>query len=183
MRGGRRARGGATAADTLAPTVSDQLLNVLKFCLLALIYLFLFRVLRAVWAEISPPKVAVPARSKTPKPVKAPKASKGSKADRAARTPLLPSQLVVVDPPEQRGRAYPLGPEISVGRGSGCQVMVDDTFVSTVHARVFLSDGHYVVEDLGSTNGTYLNKRKVDGPMTMNRGDRLQVGNTVLELE
>ena len=160
--------------------MSDQLLNVLKFCLLALIYLFLFRVLRAVWAEISPPKVPVPARAKAPKPVKAPKATKASRAE---RVPSLPSQLVVIDPPEQRGRAYPLGPEISVGRGSGCQVLVEDTFVSTVHARVFLGDGNYVVEDLGSTNGTYLNKRKVDGPMTMNRGDRLQVGNTVLELE
>jgi pSer/pThr/pTyr-binding forkhead associated (FHA) protein len=160
--------------------VSDQLLNVLKFCLLALVYLFLFRVLRAVWAEISPPKVAAPVRTKAPKPVKAPKAGKGQRAPRA---PLLPSQLLVVDPPEQRGRAYPLGPEITVGRGSGCQVTVDDTFASTVHARVFLGDGNYVVEDLGSTNGTYLNKRKVDGPMTMNRGDRLQVGNTVLELE
>jgi pSer/pThr/pTyr-binding forkhead associated (FHA) protein len=162
--------------------VSEQLLTVLKFCLLVLIYLFLFRVLRAVWAEISPPKA--PARAKAPKPVKAARATKPTKADRAApRVPLLPSQLTVVDPPEQRGRVYPLGPEISVGRGSGCQVMVEDTFASTVHARVFLGDGNYVVEDLGSTNGTYLNKRKVDGPMTMNRGDRLQVGNTVLELE
>ena len=161
--------------------MSEQLLNVLKFCLLALIYLFLFRVLRAVWAEISPPKVP---RAKAPKPVRATKPAKPTKAERAApRVPTLPSQLTVVDPPEQRGRAFSLGPEISVGRGSGCQVMVEDTFASTVHARVYLGDGHYVVEDLGSTNGTYLNKRKVDGPMTMNRGDRLQVGNTVLELE
>lgn len=163
--------------------MSDQLLTVLKFCLLALIYLFLFRVLRAVWAEISPPKIAVPARGKAPKPVKAPRAAKPAKGSRPAPVPMLPSQLLVVDPPEQRGRSYPLGSEITVGRGSGCQVLVDDTFVSTVHARVFLGDGNYVVEDLGSTNGTYLNKRKVDGPMTMNRGDRLQVGNTVLELE
>lgn len=162
--------------------MSDQLLTVLKFCLLALVYLFLFRVLRAVWAEISPPKVAVPARGRAPKPVKAPKATR-TKGAGPAPVPTLPSQLLVVDPPEQRGRAYPLGPEITVGRGSGCQVLVDDTFASTVHARVFLGNGNYVVEDLGSTNGTYLNKRKVDGPMTMNRGDRLQVGNTVLELE
>jgi len=182
--GWRGARVDGGAADTLASTVSEQLLTVLKFCLLALVYLFLFRVLRAVWAEISPPKVAVPVRAKAPKPVKAPRAAKPSKVDRvASRPPALPSQLIVVDPPEQRGRAYPLGPEISVGRGSGCQVLVADTYASTVHARVFLGDGHYVVEDLGSTNGTYLNKRKVDGPMTMNRGDRLQVGNTVLELE
>jgi pSer/pThr/pTyr-binding forkhead associated (FHA) protein len=161
--------------------VSEQLLTVLKFCLLALVYLFLFRVLRAVWAEISPPKVAA-VRTKAPKPVKQPRPAKAPKgAPVAPAAP--PTHLVVVDPPEQRGRAYPLGPEVSVGRGSGCQVQVDDTFVSTVHARVFLGDGNYVVEDLGSTNGTYLNKRKVDGPMTMNRGDRLQVGNTVLELE
>jgi pSer/pThr/pTyr-binding forkhead associated (FHA) protein len=62
-------------------------------------------------------------------------------------------------------------------------VTVDDTFVSQIHARVFARDGQYLVEDLGSTNGTYLKRKKVTGPMVMQPGDRLQVGNTVLELE
>ena len=84
--------------------------------------------------------------------------------------------------PTSKGRSYPLGDEITVGRAAGCQVTLDDTYVSQLHARVFARDGQLFVEDLGSTNGTYLNRQKVAGPMVMQPGDRLQVGNTVLEL-
>jgi pSer/pThr/pTyr-binding forkhead associated (FHA) protein len=89
---------------------------------------------------------------------------------------------VAVEPADQVGRRYPLGDEITVGRAAGCQVTVDDTYVSQLHARVFTRDGQLFVEDLGSTNGTYLNRVKVAGPMVMQKGDRLQVGNTVLEV-
>ncbi len=177
--------------------MSEQLLTILKFCLLALIYLFFFRVLRAVWAEITPPKVApvpvpVPARgrakpAKPPKRGKAPRGGvpKGAAPARAPRAPVPPpvGRLVVVEPPEARGLTYQLADEVSVGRAAGCQVMVEDTFVSQVHARVFRRERNYLVEDLGSTNGTYLNQKKVAGAMIMQRGDRLRVGNTVLELE
>nr|WP_283251074.1 FHA domain-containing protein [Rhabdothermincola salaria] len=90
--------------------------------------------------------------------------------------------MVVVDPADQRGRAYPLGNEASIGRAAGCQITVDDTYVSQIHARVFTRDGQWLVEDLGSTNGTWMNRQRVSGPMVVQRGDRVQVGNTVLEL-
>jgi pSer/pThr/pTyr-binding forkhead associated (FHA) protein len=54
--------------------------------------------------------------------------------------------------------------------------------VSQLHARVFLRDGSYYVEDLGSTNGTYLNRKKVSGPLLAQPGDQLQVGSVVLEV-
>lgn len=89
---------------------------------------------------------------------------------------------MVLEPPEQRGRTYGLSEELSVGRAAGCQITVDDTFVSQLHARIYQRDGQFLVEDLGSTNGTYLNRSKVVGTMVIHHGDRLQVGNTVLEL-
>jgi len=156
--------------------VSEQLLFVLKLCLLALLYLFFFRVLRAVWAEIKTPAMAGAPAARPAKPDR-----KARRADKRAQK-VAPPQLVVVEPADQRGRSYPLGNELTVGRAAGCQVTVDDTFVSQLHARVFLREGRYLVEDLGSTNGTYLNRQKVGGPMVMQAGDRLQVGNTVLEL-
>jgi pSer/pThr/pTyr-binding forkhead associated (FHA) protein len=55
--------------------------------------------------------------------------------------------------------------------------------VSQLHTRIFQREGQLMVDDLGSTNGTYLNNRKVSGPMMMNRGDKLRVGKTVMELQ
>jgi pSer/pThr/pTyr-binding forkhead associated (FHA) protein len=160
--------------------VSDQLLFVLKLCLLALLYLFFFRVVRAVWAELrtpSPaaggPAAAVPAGAATP----------GRKQRKAqAKAAKSRPQLVMVEPADQAGRSYPLDNEASIGRAAGCQITLDDTYSSQIHARVFLRDGQWLVEDLGSTNGTWLNRQKVSGPMVLQRGDRLQIGNTVMEL-
>ena len=72
---------------------------------------------------------------------------------------------------------------MTVGRAGGCSVPIaDDTFVSQLHARVFRRDGDLFVEDLGSTNGTYLNKRKVTAAAAMRKGDKLQVGKTTMEV-
>ena len=153
----------------------EGLLAILKLFFLALLYLFFFRVLRAVWAELT-----------APAPAPAPAATGGG----ARRAPAAPAaaprgalRLKVVDPPSDRGRIYDLGDELTVGRASGCQISLpDDTFVSQLHARIFRRDGQIFVEDLGSTNGTFLNRKKVSAPQPMRRGDRLQIGKTVLEL-
>lgn len=156
--------------------MSDQLLFLLKLCLLALLYLFFLRVLRAVWAELRTPAPAVG----VPAAVPAEQARRFRREAAPAAVP--PPRLVVVEPAEQRGQAFTLGAEATVGRAAGCQVTLDDSFVSQLHARVFARDGQWLVEDLGSTNGTYLNRQKVSGPMLFQLGDRLQVGNVVLEL-
>jgi pSer/pThr/pTyr-binding forkhead associated (FHA) protein len=160
--------------------MSEQMLNILKLALLALVYLFLFRVLRAVWAEITPPRTVEAGgrrARRAPAPVPTPVPPRSGRRSRGA-----PVELVVIEPADQVGRRYPLGDEITVGRAAGCQVTVDDTYVSQLHARVFTRDNQLFVEDLGSTNGTYLNRTKVAGPMVMQKNDRLQVGNTVLEV-
>ena len=153
----------------------DSLLTILKFCLLALLYLFFFRVLRAVWVEVSgrPPVVA---------PVGAPVgAPRGATAAPAAAQ--KGSRLKVVEPADRRGRAYELADELTLGRAVGCQITLDDdTFVSQLHARLFRRDGQLFVEDLGSTNGTFLNRKKVSSATPLKRGDHLQVGKTVLEV-
>lgn len=153
----------------------ESLLTILKFCFLAILYLFFFRVLRAVWAEMRPGPAPAPA-------VAAP-AARAAKPQRpswgGARNG---SRLRIVEPAGQRGQTYELGEELTMGRAGGCQVTIDDTYVSQLHARLFRREGQYYVEDLGSTNGTYLNKRKVTAPIAIRKGDRLQVGKTVLEL-
>lgn len=147
----------------------EPLLAVLKLCCLALLYLFFLRVLRAVWAEVNP---------KRPLVEEAPRRRERRTSGR--RGPI--SRLVVVEPADLKGRAYELGEELTVGRAAGCQVSLDDNYVSQLHARVFQRDGVLYVEDLGSTNGTYLNTRKVSSPSPIKRGDQLKVGSTVMEV-
>ena len=85
-------------------------------------------------------------------------------------------------PAEIAGQTYSLGDELSVGRAAGCEITVDDTYASQMHSRIFKRDEQHLVEDLGSTNGTYLNREKVSGPTALKRGDHVQVGSTVFEV-
>ena len=153
--------------------MSSQLLTVLQLCLLILLYLFFLRVLRAVWTEIRgpAPRVAVAATG-----------SGAAGAPAADRAVTIGSRLVVREPLSHAGMAFDLADEITVGRAAGCHITLDDTYVSQIHARVFRRDGQILVEDLGSTNGTYLNRGRVSAPMVVHTGDRLQIGGVVLEL-
>jgi pSer/pThr/pTyr-binding forkhead associated (FHA) protein len=95
----------------------------------------------------------------------------------------VPLRLKVVDPPQRRGRVFELGEEVTLGRSPGCAVSLeDDTFTSSVHARVFRRNGELWLEDLGSTNGTWLNNERVTGLERLQRGDRVKVGSTILEV-
>lgn len=149
----------------------ESLLAILKLCALALLYLFFFRVIRAVWAEV-----------RTPAVVAAPAAAQAPARPPARREGRSSAKLTVVEPPELAGRTYGLGQELTVGRAAGCQITLDDGYVSQLHARIFARDGSFYVEDLGSTNGTFLNSEKVTAPVAMRRGDRLRIGSTVMEL-
>jgi len=153
--------------------VPESLLTILKFCFLALLYLFFIRVVRAVWTEVSaPPPAAV---------VAAPPPAPKTKRERGAPKRSV-SHLRVVEPADQRGRTYDVVDELTIGRAAGCQIPLDDSYASQLHARLFRRNGDLLVEDLGSTNGTFLNRKKVSSAVPMRKGDRLQVGKTVLEL-
>jgi pSer/pThr/pTyr-binding forkhead associated (FHA) protein len=81
------------------------------------------------------------------------------------------------------GRQLQLDRPLDIGRDQSMPVaLTDDTQASRRHARVTPQNGGAVVEDLGSTNGTYLGQRKLDGPVPMEIGAPLRIGKTVLEL-
>lgn len=150
--------------------MSDALLTLLRWCLLALVYLFFFRVLQATWFG-STTNVTVRSVTKT-------------RSERKKQKPVTPvaNHLLAIEPPALAGRQFGISGDTTIGRAAGCSISLDDTYISQLHARVSPSDAGMLIEDLGSTNGTYLNRRKVAGPMVMKRGDRVQIGSTVLEL-
>ena len=152
--------------------MSDAVLTVLKFCLVALLYLFLVRVVWIVARELKGTPAPRPA------PVPAP----------AAPTVATPKstrwRLVVREPKAEKGRSYGIDGDTTIGRGGGCTIVITyDTFVSTVHARASLRDNGLWIEDVGSTNGTYVNGQRIQEPTRLRKGDKVKVGDVVFEAE
>jgi pSer/pThr/pTyr-binding forkhead associated (FHA) protein len=115
-------------------------------------------------------------------PVPTPGPHTASARDRRPPADGVP-RLEVIEPPEHRGAWYELGSDLTVGRAPGCQISLEgDTYVSQLHARVFVQEGRLYVQDLGSTNGTYVNQAKVDTTVPLHQGDYLQIGRTVMEV-
>ena len=152
----------------------ESVLTILKFCFLALLYLFLFRVVRVVVLG----RCARPRRRRPmPAPPRRPRAAR-----RRSPHGRGPTRLRIVDPASRRGETFALADELTVGRGGGCGIVLgDDTFVSQVHARLFRRDGDVYVEDLGSRNGTFVNGEAIGGATRLRRGDQVQFGSTVAE--
>jgi hypothetical protein len=155
--------------------MSEAVLTVLKFCFLALLYLFLFRVVRLTLRELRAPAVTAAAPA-APQPAPPPRRERGPDARGALR-------LRIVEPAGRRGETHVIDRELTVGRGAGCAiVLADDTYVSQLHARLFQQNGEGYVEDLGSTNGTYVNGKPTTGATRLRRGDQVQFGQTVAEV-
>ena len=72
--------------------------------------------------------------------------------------------------------------QITMGRANDATLVLNDDYASTYHARIFPQDGQWLVEDLGSTNGTYLDRQKVARPTPVPVGVPIRIGKTVLEL-
>ncbi len=91
--------------------------------------------------------------------------------------------MEVLEPPEQAGATYELEDELTIGRSPGCGVPTTyDVFSSTLHARLYRRGGQLWVEDLNSTNGTYVNSERITQATKLAKGDLLQVGATVFEV-
>ncbi|MGH9109311.1 MAG: FHA domain-containing protein [Acidimicrobiales bacterium] len=154
----------------------SAIIRPLQWLAVALVFLFFLRVIRAVWVE---------ARPAGPRPARAER--RRSREERAPapdrHRQRRPLGLVVVEPPARASERHQLGEETTVGRSPGCAIpTADDMYSSTLHARLFHHGEHLWVEDLGSTNGTFVNSERISRPTRLARGDLLQVGGTVFEV-
>jgi hypothetical protein len=157
------------------------ILVLLQGLFLLLLYLFLARAVRAVIRDVrmsaAPPR---PARGRaTARP-----ASARVAASAGGRRPTRrqPNELVVHSP-GTAPRVVPLdSTEVRLGRSDECTVTLQDTYVSEQHARFYLDGSEWLVADMGSTNGTYLNRSKLTGPTPIQPGDQVAIGKTVVEV-
>jgi hypothetical protein len=90
--------------------------------------------------------------------------------------------LEYIEPLDMAGERIDVDQAITIGRSAECDVQLQDTYLSSRHARVANDDGELSVEDLGSTNGTYVNQELVKGRVLIERGDIVQVGGVLFEV-
>ncbi|WP_322762003.1 FHA domain-containing protein [Frankia sp. Cr2] len=166
---------------------SDLVLLVVKISFLVLLWVFVLAAVRAVRLDVFGPTkrqqqhLQAAARPPHPTPARqAPPARPQSKPpSRRSRTP---SKLIVTKG-QLAGTMIPLGPTpVTIGRAQDSTLVLEDDFASARHARLVPHDGQWFVEDLGSTNGTYLDRTKVTSPMPVPLGAPVRIGKTVLEL-
>jgi len=156
----------------------------LKFAFLAILYLFLLWVARSALKDLRRGTAAEggPAgggRAPVPPPDATGLHPAAQGVGVGGDTPRLIVQSV---PGHQPGAAYDLVGDCTLGRGD-VEIHLEDPFASGRHARLTRQGGVIVLEDLGSTNGTYLNEEPVQGPQPLHPGDRIRIGDSVFTFE
>jgi hypothetical protein len=154
----------------------EVVLAVTRIGFLALLWVFVFVALGVIRSDLfgsrktrQPPPVRRPAAPPPPRPAKV-------KRGRTAK-------MLVVTEGTLAGTKISLGDvPITIGRANDSTLVITDDYASSKHARISPRDGHWLVEDMGSTNGTYLDRAKVVGPTPVPIGAPIRIGKTVLEL-
>jgi hypothetical protein len=155
--------------------MSEITLTVVKVLFLALLWLFILFVASVIRSDLfgrAVPSADSGRQLQTP--------DRPRKGRRARGQPRV---MTITNGPTAGTRADLSTGMIMIGRGSDCQLVLEDDYVSTRHARVVTGDSGLYIEDLGSTNGTYVNGMRITAPTTITLQDTVRIGKTVLKLE
>ena len=148
--------------------MDEPLAAALKFGFLAVLYLFLLWVARSASRDVAGAAVAeVPGAGRRDQP-------------RPAGNPRLE---VVAAMGYEPGTRFPVNGGVTLGRAPGSDIRVDDPFASSSHARVFPRGRFVYIEDMGSTNGTFLNGRQLKRPQQLSASDSIRIGDTEYRYE
>ena len=158
--------------------MSEIALLIIKVVFLALLWLFILSVVSVIRSDLFGRTVRTsdqPHPQELESPPPPPKKVKRQRGQ---------PRVFTISQGNQAGLSADLGGGvIMIGRGADCQLILDDDYVSTRHARVIgTGDGIYI-EDLGSTNGTYVNGQRITAPTTITLADTVRIGKTMLRLE
>lgn len=163
----------------------DPIAVLLKFGFLAVLYLFLLWIARSAMKDLrraNDPRGLVRAGtagvggpSGTSEATGLYSATGGHRADLDELDPRL---VVERAPGHTSGMEYEVGEGAVLGRGDQAEIRLEDPFASSRHARLVRQGGAVVLEDMGSTNGTYLNEELLSGPQPLHPGDRVRIGDS-----
>ncbi len=161
--------------------MSELTLTIIKLGFLAVLWLFVLTAVSVMRSDLFGRRVAQrtgrrpaptpPAPSRKDRPAKAPKGRRG-----------VPSTLVVTQGALSGTTVRLADAPVTLGRSQDSTIVLDDDYVSSRHARFFPQDGQWLVEDLGSTNGTYIDRNKVTSATPVKIGVPIRIGKTVVEL-
>jgi pSer/pThr/pTyr-binding forkhead associated (FHA) protein len=158
--------------------VVDPVSVALKFGFLAVLYLFLLWISRNALKDLR----RTSATAAAPSPYAPPQDATGiQSASTQGQSPDgAPDPRLVVEraPGHVPGMEYEVGEGAVMGRGDQAEIRLEDPFASSRHARLSRQGAAVVLEDLGSTNGTYLNEELLSGPQPLHAGDRVRIGDS-----
>jgi hypothetical protein len=156
---------------------------MLKFGFLIVLYLFLLWVSRSALRDLRGSGAGVSVDGPHAPPADATGLHSASTLGPADLTGRAPRLVVERAPGHDPGMIYDLGGDVVFGRGDAAEIRLEDPFASSSHARVYEQGKTLVIEDLGSTNGTYLNEELLDGPRPLHPGDRVRIGDSEFTFE
>ena len=154
-------------------------LLLIRLAFLAVLWLFVIAAVGVVRTDLFGPSRSGRPRRRKRKPAQ-PKPARAPRTGRAARG--RPQQLLVTAGGLAGTTIGLNNQQITIGRANDATLVLNDDYASSRHARLFPQDGQWIVEDLGSTNGTYLDRQKVTQPTPVPPGVPIRIGKTVLEL-
>jgi hypothetical protein len=159
--------------------MNELSLTIIRVAFLAVLWLFVIAAIGVVRTDLLGGPSATTRRGKA-RQAQAPRQGRPSRAPRPGRGS---PRILVVTAGALKGTSIDLAQQqITLGRANDATLVLNDDYASSRHARIFPQDGQWIVEDLGSTNGTYLDRQKVTRPMTVPLGVPIRIGKTVLEL-
>ncbi|MDM7830181.1 FHA domain-containing protein FhaB/FipA [Cellulomonas edaphi] len=157
--------------------MSELTITLLRLGYLALLWIFVLSAIAVLRRDLYGTRI-VERRAARKRVV--PEAAPQQDAPRPKQQAL---RLVVTEGP-LTGTIVPLGSSsVLIGRAPGCTLVLDDDYSSSRHARIFPQSGSWFVEDLGSTNGTFLGDQRVESPTQLATGTPVRVGQSVIELQ
>ena len=154
-------------------------LTIIRVAFLAVLWLFVIAAIGVVRTDLLGGPSATTRRGKA-RQAQAPRPGRPPRAPRPGRGS---PRILVVTAGALKGTSIDLAQQqITLGRANDATLVLNDDYASSRHARIFPQDGQWIVEDLGSTNGTYLDRQKVTRPLPVPLGVPIRIGKTVLEL-